>query len=767
MKIAVDNIIDSLGYALIVTDIKGKITRMNPAAEKLTGFSNRDAQGKFVPEIFHFEEIASGITQENLIGRILKDGHVTWESGFLMTTDNRCCRVEGDGTPLKDTSGNCTGVIILFRKAPKHEGESEATNTEQQIEQALAASEKKFRALIEHSTDGVVLISKEGKILYESPSATRLSGYTPGEREGKSGFDNVHPDDFALARASFGSIVDKPGATTQVIFRGYRKDGSQWWTEAVATNLLEEPGIHGIVVNFRDITERKQAEEKLRASEEKYRGLIESLDSVVAAIDADGRFLYMNDVAAKQFGNIPEALIGRTMHELFPDPVATKQLEGIRKVIREDKGMITEDFSVIRGEPRWFHNSLQPIHDGSGQVAYVLLHSTDIHDLKTTQQEHARLNRTLEERVREATSEIQDLYDHAPSGYHSLDAEGKIIMINQTELNWLGYTREELIGKPFIHLLTAQSLEVFYANFPLYKQRGFIHDLEFELIRRDGSTFPVLVSATAIRDELGNFVKSRSTMTDISALKQAEEALKLTNAELIRAAKIKDEFLAHMSHELRTPLNAILGHSELLIRQFSGSLNERQLRYMKTIERSGRHLLELITGILDLSKLEARQMTLAPSTVVVSDICEASLIFIREMAGKKNIAITSQLDPNVELIEADGPRLKQMLINLLSNAVKFTPDGGSVNLQVVGNEKSKMVSFSVSDTGIGISKEDMQRLFQPFVQLDSGLNRLYEGSGLGLTLVDRMAKLHGGNVSVQSEPGKGSRFTINLPWRSC
>ena len=576
MKIAVDNIIDSLGYALIVTDMTGKITRMNPAAEFLTGFTAGEAIEKNFPEVFHFEEIASGITQENLIGQILKEGHVTWESGLLTTIDNRLCRIEGDGTPLKDTSGNFTGVVILFRKA------------------------------------------------------------------------------------------------------------------------------------------------------------------------------------LNQGGN-PKT----------PDPVATKQLEGIRKVIREDKGMITEDFSVIRGEPRWFHNSLQPIHDGSGQVAYVLLHSTDIHDLKTTQQELARLNRTLEERVREATSEIQDLYDHAPSGYHSLDAEGKFIMVNQTELNWLGYTREELIGKPFIQLLTAESLAVFYANFPLYKQRGFVHDLEFELIRKDGSTFPVLVSATAIRDELGNFVKSRSTMTDISALKQAEEALKLTNAELIRAAKIKDEFLAHMSHELRTPLNAILGHSELLIRQFSGSLNERQLRYMKTIERSGRHLLELITGILDLSKLEARQMTLAPSTVVVSDICEASLIFIREMAGKKNIAITSQLDPNVELIEADGPRLKQMLINLLSNAVKFTPDGGSVNLQVVGNEKSKMVSFSVSDTGIGISKEDMQRLFQPFVQLDSGLNRLYEGSGLGLTLVDRMAKLHGGNVSVQSEPGKGSRFTINLPWRSC
>jgi PAS domain S-box-containing protein len=657
------------------------------------------------------------------------------------------------------------GIMFNFKPVKKRRMEITSDHKNDSLEETVADGERKFRMLIEHSSDGIVLLSDQGKVLYESPSATRLIGYTPDEREGKSGFDNIHPDDALLARQRLISIAKQPGATTHVEYRAVRKDGSIWWTEAVATNLLEEPGIRGIVVNFRDVTERRLAEERLRASEEKYRGLIESLDSVVAAIDSDGRFLYMNDVATRQFGSKPESLIGKTMHELFPEPVASKQLEGIRKVIREDKGNVTEDFSIIRGEPRWFHNSLQPIHDGDGHVAYVLLHSTDIHDLKTAQQELARLISTLEERVREATSEIQDLYDNAPIGYHSLDADGKIIVVNQTELDWLGYTREELLGKPFISLLTPASVETFYNNFPQYIQRGFVHDLEFEIIRKDGSTFPVLVSATAIKDEKGNFVKSRSTMTDITARKQAEEALKLTNAELQRAAKIKDEFIAHMSHELRTPLNAILGHSELLIRQFSGSLNERQLRYMKTIEKSGRQLLELITGILDLSKLEARQMTLDLATVVISDICEASLIFVREIAGKKNITLTCLLDPEFDLIRADGIRLRQMLINLLSNAVKFTPEGGSVDLQVKVNETNETVSFSVTDTGIGISKNDLQRLFQPFVQLDSGLNRLYDGSGLGLTLVDRMAKLHGGNITVQSEVGKGSRFTINLPWK--
>ena len=243
--------------------------------------------------------------------------------------------------------------------------------------------------------------------------------------------------------------------------------------------------------------------------------------------------------------------------------------------------------------------------------------------------------------------------------------------------------------------------------------------------------------------------------------------LNIANAELRQAARAKDEFLASMSHELRTPLNAILGLSEALQEQVFGPLNEKQLRYLHTIEESGQHLLALINDILDLAKVEAGKIELQLGPVIVESVCQSSLQFIKEAALKKQITVSSTLDHRVVTLQGDERRLKQILVNLLSNAVKFTPEGGSVGLDVAGDVDRQRVHFVVWDTGIGITQEDIGRLFKPFVQLDSSLSRQYPGTGLGLSLVKRLAELHGGSVSVESDgvPGQGSRFTISLPWK--
>ncbi len=240
--------------------------------------------------------------------------------------------------------------------------------------------------------------------------------------------------------------------------------------------------------------------------------------------------------------------------------------------------------------------------------------------------------------------------------------------------------------------------------------------------------------------------------------------LSLANAELAKAARLKDEFLAAMSHELRTPLNAVLGMSEALQEQVYGPLNEKQLKSLRTIEDSGRHLLALINDILDLSKIEAGKVELQIGPASIGPVCQASLQFVKQTALKKQIQVSSTLDSQVTTLQADERRLKQILVNLLSNAVKFTPEGGAMGLEVKGDAEKSVVHFTVWDTGIGIALEDMARLFKPFVQLDSRLSRQYSGTGLGLSLVQRMAELHGGSVSVESEVGKGSRFTVSLPW---
>jgi CheY-like chemotaxis protein/two-component sensor histidine kinase len=196
----------------------------------------------------------------------------------------------------------------------------------------------------------------------------------------------------------------------------------------------------------------------------------------------------------------------------------------------------------------------------------------------------------------------------------------------------------------------------------------------------------------------------------------------------------------------------------------AGPLNEKQQRYLTTINESGHHLLSLINDILDLAKIEAGQITLDINKVDVNSVCQASLRMIKQLAQKKDQEVIFETDRDIGLMWADERRLKQMIVNLLSNAVKFTPEAGKIGLEVRGDRAGNKVIFTVWDNGIGISERDMNRLFRPFVQLDAGLAREATGTGLGLTLVAQMARLHGGSINVTSQPGEGSRFNIQLPW---
>jgi PAS domain S-box-containing protein len=239
-------------------------------------------------------------------------------------------------------------------------------------------------------------------------------------------------------------------------------------------------------------------------------------------------------------------------------------------------------------------------------------------------------------------------------------------------------------------------------------------------------------------------------------------ALSVANAELTQANRAKDEFLANMSHELRTPLSNVLVRSDMLQKGIYGPLTDKQERSLYVIEESSRHLLQLINDILDVSKIEAGKLELDVHRFSVISICESSLQFVKEMAAQKGIQVHKDIQPLA--VRADGRRLKQILVNLLSNAVKFTPEGGSIGLEVYGDADMEMIQFAVWDTGVGIASDDIARLFQPFSQLDGSLARKFEGTGLGLALVRRLTEMHNGSVSIESEEGQGSRFTISLPW---
>jgi signal transduction histidine kinase len=290
----------------------------------------------------------------------------------------------------------------------------------------------------------------------------------------------------------------------------------------------------------------------------------------------------------------------------------------------------------------------------------------------------------------------------------------------------------------------------------------------FEVGGIDYITKPFQASEILVRLQTHLSLRALQQQTEKqnARLREQAEALTQANAELARAARLKDEFLASVSHELRTPLNAILGMSEVLSAGIYGPLNERQHRSVQIIEESGRHLLDLINDILDVAKIEADKVELEIGPVSVEAVCQASLQLIRQAALEKRLNVSFTTDGTAITVRADERRLKQILVNLLSNAVKFTPEGGMIGLEVTSDVECEVLRFAVWDTGIGISEEQMGHLFQPFVQLDSGLSRQYAGTGLGLALAHRLVDMHGGSVSVESKVGKGSRFTVSLPWKT-
>jgi PAS domain S-box-containing protein len=368
---------------------------------------------------------------------------------------------------------------------------------------------------------------------------------------------------------------------------------------------------------------------------------------------------------------------------------------------------------------------------------------------------HGR-ERKLEENLasfRKTLQEVEDLYNNAATGYHSVDADGALLRINDTELKWLGYRRDEIVGRKKVQdLLTPASREIFHQNFPRFVADGLLQEIELDMVCKDGSILPTLVSASAVRDEAGRFQMSRTTVYDLTEQRKTGAALRAARDAAENANRAKSRFLAAASHDLRQPLSALA----LYVGVLKGRMTEANSDLVHSIQDCVDSLSNLLGDLLDVSKLDAGVITPQPSDFAMDELLATLVSIHGGEAGLKGLALRSRRSRL--MVRTDPQLLHRMLGNLVANAIRYTEKGG---ILIACRRHQGKAWVEVWDTGIGIAASDQGIIFEEFRQLGDDSRR--RGSGLGLAIVARTAELLGLALRVRSRPGFGSMFAVELP----
>ena len=480
---------------------------------------------------------------------------------------------------------------------------------------------------------------------------------------------------------------------------------------------------------------------------------------------AEGVIQLCNDAFLRLLALTRDEISGAPVSQFTPAELSEEQDRVIAHVLRSgapsEYGTELERHDGFRIPVRI---SVAPVRDHTGAIVGSVSVVRDV----VGELEAARALQESDLRYRAA-------FRNNPDAIFVIDEQGVIVDANPAACDLTGVSKERLLNRPIMHLATTDpDAELHLDATKELRENGSTYRAHVNFARADGTSIDAELHGTAlghglwqllIHDVTDRVASEKELLIHKQALEEKVAArtreLEHANAALAHAGRMKDEFLANMSHELRTPLNSVLGLADALMEGVYGDVDDQQKQILGTMRDSGRHLLELINDILDLSKIEAGRLELDYRSISVSEVCQASLRMVRPMAISKRVGTWMRTDPKLGVVVADERRLKQMLVNLLSNAVKFTPSGGTAGVEAWS--QGSEVYFSVTDTGIGIEAPDLRRIFEPFTQIDSSLSRQHEGTGLGLALVRRLAQLHGGRVEVDSEPGRGSRFTIVLP----
>ncbi len=621
-------------------------------------------------------------------------------------------------------------------------------------EAALRESEHCYRGLIESSALGIHLSRLPQGRLYVNEALIKLLGYDSYyDLDRVPTYELIAERDRARAARYREEITSGRKDSVQFECDLTCKDGATVPVHVILSKIVWE-GEDAIQSTIVDISERHRSERERREIEERLHAIIDNSPSLIYLKDIDSRVLLINRAYQSHYGVSQDDAYGSRGREWLSDESVEKLRENDLKVLSTGRPVETEFDRIDGGGKRVLMQSIKfPVRDATGSIVGIGGISSDI-----------SAQRLAEEALTRQSALLQTTLDHMVEGISVFDAELRLVAFNRVFIDLYEFP-EELIraGITFAEFIRHLAEAGHYGDGEIdeivrtrvEKARAGIHR-EYERTGRNGQV--IRVRRKPLPE--GGFV---ITYTDITARKQAEDALQQSAARAEAANVAKSSFLANMSHELRTPLNAIIGFSDVLSSEMLGPLGREQYRdYAQDIHNAGQHLLSLINDILDLSKIEAEKDELHEEEIAVSEIVDSAVAMVRQKADEKGLSLEYRLTDGASTLLLDARKTRQILVNILSNAIKFTDAGGLITVSAWPREENGFV-FQITDAGIGIAPEDIETALSQFGQVDGKLSRKYEGTGLGLPLTKALVEQHGGTLELQSDVGKGTTVTIRLP----
>ncbi len=713
--------------SLALLDREGRLLACNETLVRRLGQPRDELLGTIVFDLFP-PELAQARRQQ--VERVFATGQPVrfedWRASMWL--DNAI-------SPVFDADGHVIRVVVIARDiTDRHRAEA-----------ALRRSEARFRALVEQGSDVIALVDAEGRLLYASPTTRRVLGYVEDDILGRNVFDFIHPDDLTSAVDTLGDLARQPDMIARLEFRMRHKDGSWRWGACAGTNLLNKPGIQAIVINYRDITEQKQAERALRESEERFR-LLASVSFEAIVLHERGTLLDVNDAFTRMFGYSVEQAVG---------------MDALDCVIPEDRPLLAEHIRIQHQAP---YEATGLRADGS-TFPIEIIGKPMMYEGREARVVAVR-DLTERKQAQEALAAEHALFraviDHLPDSVYVKDTAGRFLLVNARFIQDVGVsTPEEMLGKTDFDFFARENATIWRADEMAILQTGQPmlnkEEKSVDLLGQGIRTF--LTSKVPLRDSQGQITRIVGITRDITDRKQAaqrEMALKLEQERV----RLLQRFLAGASHDLRTPLASLKASLAVLMMLRDAPDPDRERRHLDILETQTLHLERLLNDLMSIARMEeAIQLQRAP--VQLNELVQVVIDRYTRLAERRQHTIHFNADESLPDILADARKLRRALGAFVTNALNYTPEGGEITLRTYRQDDHAVIE--VQDVGIGVSESDLPHIFDGFFRADPSRPASTGGLGLGLSIARQLIDVHGGHIEVESTVGVGSTFKIFLP----